>query len=564
MREDHQTGVLFVSLGARAMTPEYVDLLISRANRDCSRCVVMLLDVAEETNLRVLEGLSEEQVSARVRSYCDELTAHVKERWRSPQVTVTSLSSSLNNPLFVRYREALAGAYTADRSFRSAIHNQTYQNLQPILNRRGAKNSRAEIVPELAPYLLLELAYKLFVANEGIAGVEYAAACKEMHICDAIYAGDFECLKQYTGRRLAYVGVEGDLILEKISYGYNSSRLAVQDISLLIRNGASYAIVGPNGSGKTTLLKIIAGHSTQLSGTLSWGGMDITGLRPGERPTVTVFQDYALFPHMTALQNVAFGLRYKRGYGQQEADRAATEWLNNLNVDPRLNCHLPAELSGGDQQRVAIARALALRPSILLLDEPTAALDVRQRTNLGGMLRGALDSGWIHTLIVVSHDSDFAAEVCDEVALLFEGRLLYQGQLHDLYDHPPTAQAAEQLGCFNVIRGTISADGRFTDEHGEFVFMDSSGSLAPTGTYGEKAALIVHRKDMALGDEGQELTPSFLGKVTEVTDLGGFSVVEVTTARGRRLKSISHDLRPPDLHSSVRIGARKVLLLNGE
>lgn len=564
MSDAHHTGVLFVSLGARAMTPEYVDLLISRANSDCSGCLVILLDVAEETNLKVLEGLSGAEVSRRVSAYCAELTTHIARHWHSQRVLVRSLSSYVKDPSFIRYRDAISHAYNAERSFKSLVHNQTYQNLQPILNRKGAKNSRAEIVEALAPYLLLELALKLFVANENIAQVEYAAAPVEMNICQAIYAGQFPTLRTLTDRRLAYVGVEADLILEKISYGYKKSAFAIHDVSFRVKSGGSFAIIGPNGSGKTTLLKIIAGHSKQHSGTLSWGGLDISDLRPGERPTVTVFQDYALFPHMTALGNVAFGLRYKRNYAHQQADREAKEWLHKLKVPVGLHSHLPAELSGGYQQRVAIARALALRPSILLLDEPTAALDVRQRTNLGGTLRDALDSGWIHTLIVVSHDSDFAAEVCDEVALLFEGRLLYQGDLHSLYAHPPTAQVAEQLGCFNVIQGTISPEGCFTDEHGEIVFRNPSTLLG--NVVQKKVSLIVHRSDMLVGGEDHELDASISGQVTEVTDLGGFFIVEVTTAKGTRLKSLSQCPQPPDLRTNVLIGVRngKAVLVDGE
>jgi len=539
------------------MTPEYVDLLLTRASGDCSQCVVIFLDVAEETNLKILEQLSDAEVKRRVQSYCAELTDHITARWQPCYVTLRSLSAYFNDPAFVRCREVISDVYANDRSFRNKVHNQTYQNLQPILNRKGAKNSRAEIVEKLAPYLLLELALKLFVANENIAQVEYAASSDEMSIWDAIYSGQFPPLQHLISRRLQYVGVVGDLVLEKVCYRYANADFAIRDVSFCVKSGTTYAIIGPNASGKTTLLRIIAGHSKQHSGNVLWGGVDISSLRPGERPTVTVFQDYALFPHMTALENVEFGLRFKRNYRQLEAKNTAEEWLDRLQVPEtpiNFRRHLPAQLSGGYQQRVAIARALALRPSILLLDEPTAALDVNQRTKLGETLRNAVDSGWIHTLIVVSHDCDFAAEVCDGVALLVDGELLYKGYRKDLYTDPPTGKVAEQLGCFNVILGNVLADGRFVDEHKEITF--NPPTPVSTDLLHTQVALLVRRSDLLIGNQNNEFETSVLGRVTEVTDLGGFLNIEVTTAKGRRLKSISQSSSEPHLDDIVLVGAR--------
>jgi len=408
--------------------------------------------------------------------------------------------------------------------------NQTYRNLQPALNRKGIRTWRNEpVVVRLADYLIVELALKLCVTRSGVADVEYGAATSDMTICKSIYEGQYPSLAPFVGKPMRYVSVRPNLELKKISYRYPSGRFAVSDISLSVPAATRYGIIGNNASGKTTVLQLIAGHLQQNAGRLCWGTQDISMLSAGKRPTATVFQDYALFPHMDALANVAFGVRHRRGYSRSKSKAIAREWLGKLGVEESVMHSQPGSLSGGYQQRVAIARALAVRPSILLLDEPTAALDTNEREKLITILRGAVQTGWVTSLILVSHDRDFALAVCDKIAILDNGRVLYEGMLSDALTSPPSAQVACFLGTFNVIRGVVREDHTFTDEHAEIIAPLAPNHVA-SGVRG--AALLVRPEDVRLTFQPGSEDVAVDATITEVASKGTYYRVTTVTSAG--------------------------------
>lgn len=226
--------------------------------------------------------------------------------------------------------------------------------------------------------------------------------------------------------------------------------VAVEGADLAIADGELFAILGPSGSGKTTLLRMIAGFEQPTSGTIRLGGRDVTALPPAQRDTNTVFQQYALFPHMTVTQNVEYGLRV-RGVGKAERRRRAAEALEMV----RLGGHAarkPAELSGGQQQRVALARALVGRPRVLLLDEPLGALDLKLREQMQVELKAIQREVGI-TFVIVTHDQDEALTLCDRLVVLNNGRIEQIGAAREVYEHPANRFVADFVGTSNVLDG---------------------------------------------------------------------------------------------------------------
>lgn len=221
----------------------------------------------------------------------------------------------------------------------------------------------------------------------------------------------------------------------------------VQDISLEIEQGELFVLLGPSGSGKSTLLRLIAGLTSLDSGSISLNGRNVTTLPPQQRHTGFVFQNYSLFQHMTAAQNIAFGLEIQRV--PRAAREARVRELLELIEMAELGDRLPAQLSGGQQQRVAVARALAQRPDVLLLDEPFGALDVKIRSQLRQNLRG-IQKRLNVTTILVTHDQDEAFELADRIGVIEGGRLLEVGTPDQIYRKPNHRFTATFLGSANL------------------------------------------------------------------------------------------------------------------
>ena len=229
---------------------------------------------------------------------------------------------------------------------------------------------------------------------------------------------------------------------------------AVNDIALTIYDGEFFALLGPSGCGKTTTLRLIAGFEQPTSGEILINGEQMAGIPAFHRPVNTVFQDYALFPHMTVLQNVAFGLKMS-GESKKEAHKRAQEALEMVRL-PHIAGRRPRELSGGQQQRVALARALVNRPSVLLLDEPLGALDLKLRRQMQLELK-AMQAELAITFIFVTHDQEEAMTMANRIAVMDSGHVLQVGRPEEIYETPRTRFVADFIGETNFLEGTLTA-----------------------------------------------------------------------------------------------------------
>lgn len=225
---------------------------------------------------------------------------------------------------------------------------------------------------------------------------------------------------------------------------------AIEDLDLTIPSGSFFALLGPSGCGKTTTLRLVAGLEQATSGRILIGGTDVTDTRPHQRPVNTVFQSYALFPHMSILENVAFGLRRRR---IADAAARAHEALQLVELD-HLATRRPAQLSGGQQQRVALARAIVNRPALLLLDEPLGALDLKLRRQMQLELKSVQDEVGL-TFLHVTHDQEEAMTMADTVAVMNRGAIEQLGAPEVLYELPRTVFVANFLGQSDLFTGAV-------------------------------------------------------------------------------------------------------------
>ncbi|WP_454854426.1 ABC transporter ATP-binding protein [Promicromonospora soli] len=312
---------------------------------------------------------------------------------------------------------------------------------------------------------------------------------------------------------------------------------AVESLDLTVPEGSFFALLGPSGCGKTTTLRMVAGLEQPTSGTISIGGRDVTGTAAFRRPVNTVFQSYALFPHMTVLDNVAFGLRRKRLPDVRARARAGLETVQLAHLADRR----PSQLSGGQQQRVALARALVNSPSVLLLDEPLGALDLALRREMQLELKRIQADAGI-TFVHVTHDQEEAMTMADTVAVMNEGRVEQLGPPAELYELPSTAFVANFLGRSNLVTGTVvdAGDVFGVDVAGARLQVPASRGSTSVGA-GAVVQLGVRPEKVRILQDGGEPTPGSNvlgpGKVTDVSftgvstqyqvDLGDLGVHEV-------------------------------------
>ena len=228
---------------------------------------------------------------------------------------------------------------------------------------------------------------------------------------------------------------------------------AVDDVSFSVEAGEFFAMLGPSGSGKTTCLRLVAGFDTPNGGQVLLDGADVSAVPPYERNVNTVFQDYALFPHMTVLDNVAYGPRV-RGVAKSDRDARAREMLELVQLGAQ-GARRPAQLSGGQRQRVALARALINRPKVLLLDEPLGALDLKLREEMQIELKGLQKKLGI-TFVYVTHDQGEALSMADRVAVFNKGRIEQLAAPRELYLRPATAFVARFVGSANVADAALA------------------------------------------------------------------------------------------------------------
>jgi spermidine/putrescine ABC transporter ATP-binding subunit len=232
--------------------------------------------------------------------------------------------------------------------------------------------------------------------------------------------------------------------------------LAVDDVNLEIGQGEFFTLLGPSGSGKTTTLRMIAGFERPDSGSIELAGVDVSSTPPYLRDVNTVFQDYALFPHMTVLDNVAYGLRVK-GIARAERARKAEEALGLVRLEG-YGDRKPIQLSGGQRQRVALARAIVNSPRVLLLDEPLGALDLKLRKEMQLELKH-LQTDLGITFVYVTHDQEEALTMSDRIVLMRQGRIEQIGAPQDLYDRPTSRYVADFIGETNLLPGVVAESG---------------------------------------------------------------------------------------------------------
>lgn len=245
------------------------------------------------------------------------------------------------------------------------------------------------------------------------------------------------------------------LFVRSVSHHFGS-HLALDDVSLTVAPGEFIVLLGPSGCGKTTLLSILGGFITPTSGTVEIGGQDMTHVAPKDRPTTTMFQDYALFPHMTLRDNVAFGLRMR---GQAATARAAKamQMLDMVGLADRAG-QRPHQLSGGQRQRVALARALAVDPEVLLLDEPLGALDLKLRRQMQDELK-SIQRRVGTTFVHVTHDQEEAMAIADRIVVMNQGQIEDIGPPQDIYLAPKSLFSAAFMGEINLIPATPNGKG---------------------------------------------------------------------------------------------------------
>jgi spermidine/putrescine transport system ATP-binding protein len=310
-----------------------------------------------------------------------------------------------------------------------------------------------------------------------------------------------------------------NLTLEHLVKHYGDV-LAVDDVSLDIPGGEFFTLLGPSGCGKTTTLRLIAGFEKLDSGAIRLGAEDLSARPPHRRPVNTVFQSYALFPHMTVAENVAFGLRYQK-CSKADVARRVGEAMEMVQLSA-LGGRRPSQLSGGQQQRVALARAIVLEPPVLLLDEPLGALDARLRVDLQVELKRIQETLGI-TFVYVTHDQDEALTMSDRVAVMKGGRIEQCGEPQALYEEPETAFVANFLGASNLIPATVSAGAL---QVGEFRL-----KADVNGRSGEALAMIRPERVRleAHGSAGENRVP---GMVEAVVYLGFHQDVRVRLASG--------------------------------
>ena len=334
--------------------------------------------------------------------------------------------------------------------------------------------------------------------------------------------------------------------------------VALDGLDLTVQAGELVALLGPSGCGKTTTLRLLAGLEDADAGQITVGGADVTRLPASKRDMGMVFQAYSLFPHMTARQNVAFGLRLRR-VSAAERDRRALEMLDLVGLTAQADRY-PHQLSGGQQQRIALARALAIEPQVLLLDEPLSALDAKVRAQLRDQIRRIQLEVGITTLFV-THDQEEALAIADRVGVMQDGRLEQLAPPTEVYSRPATAFVAEFVGLTNRLAGTVSGS-TVTVRGRDLPLVDASTPPGPATALVRPEAVTLASDSS--GDSGPlvgtVIASTFLGATSRVTvDLGDTTIMaQVATSDAAALPAgsrVSLTIRPDPVLVSATAAA---------
>ncbi|MEK6190700.1 MAG: ABC transporter ATP-binding protein [Chloroflexota bacterium] len=348
---------------------------------------------------------------------------------------------------------------------------------------------------------------------------------------------------------------EVDVRLERVTKQFNET-VAVDDLSLDIWRGEFFSLLGPSGCGKTTTLRMIGGFEEPTSGTVYLGDQDVTGLPPFKRNVNTVFQNYALFPHLNIYENVAFGLR-RRKVSDGEIKTQVGKMLELVEL-PGFEQRKPTMLSGGQQQRVALARALINHPQVLLLDEPLGALDLKLRKQMQIELKSIQTEVGI-TFIYVTHDQDEAMTMSDRIAVMRAGRIEQLGDPESLYERPETAFVAGFLGVSNMLEGEVAGH-----EGGMVAIRLSDGTVirAPAGKDGQRQVRLGIRPEklrVVKSGDGQAAAADLNaveGTVLDASYIGVSTQYLVQTHDGHRMTAYAQNLETAGVAEALADGQK--------
>ena len=328
----------------------------------------------------------------------------------------------------------------------------------------------------------------------------------------------------------ASTSAHGDLTLKNLTKRFGDF-VAVDNLDLVIPEGSFFALLGPSGCGKTTTLRMVAGLEEPSSGSIFLGNTDITYEKPYKRPVNTVFQNYALFPHLTIYENVAFGLRRR---GVKDVDAQVQKALELVELT-HLASRKPNQLSGGQQQRIALARAIVNRPALLLLDEPLGALDLKLRRAM------QIELKWIQTevgitFVHVTHDQEEAMTMADTIAVMNEGKIQQMGSPADLYDNPRTSFVANFLGQSNLIKGSIvdaSGDNKVVDIFGTKIALPAARNHA----HDSSVLLGIRPEKIRIQPAGTSMSGNILigGVISDASYIGVSTQYQVEMPWGQEL-----------------------------
>jgi iron(III) transport system ATP-binding protein len=340
------------------------------------------------------------------------------------------------------------------------------------------------------------------------------------------------------------IGVTVDGVTRRFAHAVKGQVFAARDVSLDVAPGEFLTLLGPSGCGKTTTLRMIAGFEAPDAGRIAFGGQDVTRLPANQRGIGFVFQNYALFPHLSVAENVAYGLRVRR-VAEAEVATAVRDVLALAGL-AGYESQFPAQMSGGEQQRVALARAIVIRPRVLLFDEPLSNLDAKLRVDMREEIR-ALQQRLAITAIYVTHDQEEAMAVSDRIAVMSGGTIVQTGSAEDLYHRPATPFVASFIGRANLVPAKVVAvdAGRVTVEAlGQRFGVDAA---ARAWRAGDAARLLVRPEAVALargGDAG-----ALRGTVAARAFLGEKIEYAIDCA-GERLQAVRYNAGPGDLFAT--------------
>ena len=323
---------------------------------------------------------------------------------------------------------------------------------------------------------------------------------------------------------MAPISIGLDRVSKRFDHTMKGEVYAVREVSLAVAEGELLTLLGPSGCGKSTTLRMIAGFEEPSEGTISIDGRDVTHVLPNQRGIGFVFQNYALFPHLSVFENVAYGLRVQRK-GEAEITRAVSEVLELVGL-ARYERQQPHQLSGGEQQRVALARAVVIQPKVLLFDEPLSNLDAKLRVEMREQIR-ALQKRIGITTVYVTHDQEEAMAISDRIAVMERGQVVQDGSAQELYYRPATEFVARFIGRTNLLKArTVSA--------AEIEIDGARIAFASGKTPGATVMIVVRPEMIALRPDGSArgriVQRTFLGEKTDYQVSLGDTVLQVTTS----------------------------------